>query len=183
MGRKPQSKLMSRRTERSYQADGADKLAPHSQVRCSTPEVNDPAAQQEFTFLLREIWASGTAATPGAAIREGRCGSAEVSRGHSTESHEPGHTPEGLTTREGLNLADSTTRCWTETGDEAERPSRGSASAGQRRECCLILRDCQEPPDADPHVRWCGGREVNPPAYPIRRYHGFFLLNLCHHIK
>ena len=119
MGRKPQSKLMSRRTERSYKADGADKLAQHSQVRCSTPEVNDPAAQQEFTFLLREICASGTATTPGAAIREGRCGGAEVSRGHSTESHEPGHTPEGLTTREGLNLADSTTRCWTETGDEA----------------------------------------------------------------
>ena len=107
MGRKPQSKLMSRRTERSYKADGADKLAPHSQVRCSTPEVNDPAAQQEFTFLLREICASGTATTPGAAIREDRCGSAEVSRGHSTESHEPGHTPEGLTTREGLNLADA----------------------------------------------------------------------------
>ena len=168
MGRKPQSKLMSRRTERSYKADGADKLAPHSQVRCSTPEVNDPAAQQEFTSLLRETCASGTAATPGAAIREGRCGSTGVSRGHSTESHEPGNTPEGLTTREGLNLADSTTRCWTEPGDEAERPSRGSASAGQRRECCLILRDCQEPPDADPHVRWCGGREVNPPAYPIR---------------
>ncbi len=159
---------MSRRTERSYQADGADKLAPHSQARCSVPEVNGAAAQQEFTFLLRETCASGTAATPGAAIREGRCGGAEVCRGHSTESHEPGHTPEGLTTREGLNLAASTTRCWTETGDEAERPSRGSASAGQRRECCYILRDCQEPPDADPHVRWCGGREVNPPAYPIR---------------
>jgi hypothetical protein len=158
---------MSRRTERSYKADGADKLAPHSKVRCSTPEVNDPAAQQEFTFLLREICVSGTAATPGAAIREGRGGSAEVSRGHSTGRYEPGNTPEGLTTREGLNLADSTTRCWTEPGDEAERPSRGSASAGQRRECCFILRDCQEPPDADPHVRWCGGREGNPPGYPI----------------
>jgi len=157
VGRKPQSKLMSRRTERSYKADGADKLAQHSKIRCSTLEVNDPAAQQEFTFLLREICASGTAITPGAAIREGRCGSAEVSRGHSTGSYEPGNTPDGLTTREGLNLADSTTRCWTEPGDEAERPSRGSASAGQRRECCYILRDCQEPPDADPHVRWCGG--------------------------
>jgi len=166
VGRKPQSKLMSRRTERSYKADGADKLAPHSQVRCSTPEVNDPAAQQEFTSLLRETCASGTAATPGAAIREGRCGSTGVSRGHSTESHEPGNAPEGLTTREGLNLADSTTRCWTEPGDEAERPSRGSASAGQRRECCLILRDCQEPPDADPHVRWCGSWEGQPSRRP-----------------
>ena len=34
-------------------------------------------------------------------------------------------------------------------------------------ECGFILRDCQEPPDADPHVMWCGRREVIPPAYPI----------------
>ena len=51
------SKLMSRRTERSYKADGTDKLAPLSEVRCLVPEVNDPVAQQEFTFLLREICA------------------------------------------------------------------------------------------------------------------------------
>jgi hypothetical protein len=119
-----------------YKVDGADQLAQHSKVRCSVPEIKGAVAQGKFTFLLREICASGTAVTPGAAIREGRCGSAEVSRGHSTESHEPGHTPEGLTTREGLNLADSTTRCWTEPGEEAERPSQGAASAGQRRECC-----------------------------------------------
>jgi hypothetical protein len=24
-----------------------------------------------------------------------------------------------------------------------------------------------EPPDADPHVRWCGGRRGEPGAYPI----------------
>jgi hypothetical protein len=167
VGRKPNSNLMSRRTEMPYKVDGTDKLAQHSKVPCLVPEIKGAVAQGKFTFLLREICVSGTAATPGAAIREGRCGSAEVSRSHSTGRYEPGHTPEGLTTREGLNLADSTTRCWTETGDEAGGPSLGSASAGQRRECCFILRDCQEPPDADPHVRWCGGREVNPPAYPI----------------
>jgi len=50
---------------------------------------------------------SGTAATPGTAIREGRRGSTGVSRGHITGSHEPVNTPEGLTTREGLNLAGS----------------------------------------------------------------------------
>jgi len=166
VGRKPQSKLMSRRTERSYQADGADKLAPHSQVRCSTPEVNDPAAQQEFTFLLREICASGTATTPGATIREDRRGSTEVSRGHSTERYEPGNTPEGLTTREGLNWADSTTIAGRSL---AMKPTGGAGSRVRvaEKECCLILRDCPEPPDADPHVRWCGGREVNPPAYPM----------------
>jgi len=133
VGRKPQSNLMSRRTEMPYKADGTGKLAQHSQARCSVPEVNGAAAQQEFTSLLRETCASGTAATPGAAIREGRCGSTGVSRGHSTESHEPGNAPEGLTTREGLNLADSTTRCWTETGDEAERPSRAASQRGRER--------------------------------------------------
>ena len=25
-----------------------------------------------------------------------------------------------------------------------------------------------EPPDGDPHVRWCGSREGNPPGDPIR---------------
>jgi len=24
-----------------------------------------------------------------------------------------------------------------------------------------------EPPDADPHVRWCGGRRGKPGAYPL----------------
>src|SRR5436305_1467037 len=27
-----------------------------------------------------------------------------------------------------------------------------------------------EPPDADPHVRWCGGRRGEPGAYPIWTY-------------
>src|SRR5262249_38677907 len=55
---------------------------------------------------------------------------------------------------------------WTQAGVEAERGSRARASVAEK-ECCSILRDCQEPPDADPHVRWRGGREVNPPGYPI----------------
>src|SRR2546428_2758184 len=76
---------MSRRTERSYEADGTDKLAQHSKVRCSVPEVNDPAAQGEFTSLLREICAPGTPATESAAVRDGRRVSTEVSRGHSSD--------------------------------------------------------------------------------------------------
>ena len=110
MGRKPQSKLMSRRTERPYKVDGTGKLAPHSKAPCSVPEINGPVAQQEFTSLLREICAPGTVAQPpGAASREARCEGTEVSRGHSTGSNEPGNTQDGLTTREGLNLAGSTT--------------------------------------------------------------------------
>jgi hypothetical protein len=87
-----------------YQVDGTDKLAKHSKVRCSVPEINGAVAQGKFTSLLREIWTPGTVAKPsGAADREVRHVSPEVSRSHSTGSHEPGHTPEGLTTREGPN--------------------------------------------------------------------------------
>src|ERR1039457_4833655 len=61
------SKLMSRRTERPYQVDGADKLAPHSAVRCSAPEINGPVVQREFTSLLRETCGPGLSATAGGA--------------------------------------------------------------------------------------------------------------------
>jgi len=104
VGRKPQSNLMSRRTERSYKADGTDELAPHSGVRCSVPEVNGPVVQGEFTSLLREICAPGTATAPGAADREVHREGTEVSRGHSSsEPSEPrpelvsrGSTPSSL---------------------------------------------------------------------------------------
>src|SRR6266478_3428552 len=59
------SKLMSRRTERPYKVDGTGKLAPHSAVRCSVPEINGPVVQQEFTSLLREACAPSTPATEG----------------------------------------------------------------------------------------------------------------------
>jgi hypothetical protein len=60
------SKLMSRRTERSYKVDGAGQLARHSAARCSTPQINDPVAQQEFTLLLRETCRPSPSATTGA---------------------------------------------------------------------------------------------------------------------
>ena len=34
------------------------------------------------------------------------------------------------------------------------------------KECCSIRKDCQEPPCADPHVRWCGSREGKPSRRP-----------------
>ena len=122
---------MSRRTETPYKVDGTDKLAQHSKVRCLVPEINGAVAQGKFTFLLREICASSTAATPGTTIREGRRRSTEVSRGHSTRETRAGAHSGGLTTREGLNLADSTTRCWTETGDEAGWRSRVPRQQGR----------------------------------------------------
>ena len=100
------SKLMSRRTERPYKVDGTGELAPHSAARCSVPEINGPVVQQEFTFLLRETCDPHLPATARAAVSNDRCAGAGVSRGHSTESNEPEtQTPDGLTTREGLNLA------------------------------------------------------------------------------
>src|SRR6266704_5844372 len=78
------SKLMSRRTERPYKVDGTDRLAPHSAVRCSVPEINGPVVQQEFTSLLRETCNPSPPTTVGAAASNGRRAGAGVSRGHST---------------------------------------------------------------------------------------------------
>ena len=83
---------MSRRTERSYKVDGADKLAPHSTVRCSVPEINGPVVQREFTSLLRETCKRVPSETAGARVSNGPRALAGVSRGRSTESHEPGNT-------------------------------------------------------------------------------------------
>ncbi len=100
------SKLMSRRTERPYKVDGAGELAPHSAARRSAPEINGPVVQQKFTFLLRETCRPSPPATVGAVARNGCRAGTGVSRGRSTEGNEPEtKKPDGLTTREGLNLA------------------------------------------------------------------------------
>src|ERR1017187_119730 len=106
------SKLMSRRTERPYKVDGADKLAQHSAVQYSVPEINGPVVQREFTSLLREACRPGLSATRGLATSNGGQAGTGVSRGRSTESNEPEtKRPDELTTREGLNLA-GRTRPW-----------------------------------------------------------------------
>ena len=71
---------MSRRTERPYQVDGADKLAPHSAVHCSAPEINGPVVQREFTFLLREACSPSLSATIGLAASNGGKAGTGVSR-------------------------------------------------------------------------------------------------------
>ena len=80
------SKLMSRRTERPYKVDGAGELARHSAARGSTPEINGPVVQQEFTFLLRETCSSSPSATVGATASNGLRTTAGVSRGYSSEA-------------------------------------------------------------------------------------------------
>ena len=42
-----------------------------------------------------------------------------------------------------------------------------------------VTGDESESPDADPHVRWCGRRGFNPPAYPIILGHLGGMTSLC----
>ena len=155
------SKLMSRRTERPYKVDGTGKLAPHSAAQCSVPEINGPVVQQEFTSLLRETCNPSLSATMGLAASNGAQAGAGVSRSHSTGSNEPAtKKPDGLTTREGLNLAGRHDHRWSCFGsDEADWPSYRQRPSWQRKSAASFRKDCQEPPYADPHVRWCGSRE------------------------
>jgi len=82
---------MSRRTERPYQVDGTGRLAQHSEAPCSVPEINGPVVQREFTCLLRETCKCAPSETAGARVSNGPRAVAGVSRGRSTESHEPGN--------------------------------------------------------------------------------------------
>ena len=139
-GKEASVKPVSRRTEMPYKADEADKLAPHSEVRCSVPEVDGTVVQGQLTSLLREICSGGSPATAGATIRNGRRPGAEASRGRSTGSHEPGAVrpaqtkkPEGLTTREGLNLAGRSDHRWSRPRGDAERLSEGGGHRGRER--------------------------------------------------
>ncbi len=169
------SKLMSRRTERPYKVDGTGELAPHSAAPCSVPEINGPVVQQQFMSLLREACNPGLSATTGLAASNGAQAGTGVSRSHSTGRYEPGarhwpvqtKKPERLTTREGLNLAGRHDHRWSCPG--AMRPNRrsyGQRSLWQRKSAASFRKDCQEPPYADPHVRWCGSPEGRPSRRP-----------------
>ena len=160
------SKLMSRRTERPYKVDGADKLAQHSAVRCSVPEINGPVVQREFTSLLRETCSPSLSATIGLAASNGGQAGTGVSRGHSTESNEPVNTPDGLTTREGLNLAGRHDHRWSSPGSaEADWLSYRSDHRGRER---VLLRPGGLPGIAvrGPActVVWEAGGETLPPT-------------------
>ena len=93
---------MSRRTERPYKVDGMDKLARHSTVRCSVPEINGPVVQPEFRSLLREACSPSLPAMVGAAVSNDCRAGTGVSRGRSTEGNEPvTKRPDGLTLGKG----------------------------------------------------------------------------------
>src|ERR1700690_1058312 len=48
----------------------------------------------------------------------------------------------------------------------SEEAELGQRSSWQRKSAASFRKDCQEPPDADPHVRWCGSREGQPSRRP-----------------
>ena len=161
------SKLMSRRTERPYKVDGAGELARHSAARCSTPEINGPVVQQEFTFLLRETCSPSPSATVGAVARNGCRAGAGVSRGRSTESNERGNTGRTHNSgraelgRQNTTIGGLVPEALTPTGR-----ATGSDHRGRERVAASIRKDCQEPPYADPHVRWCGSWGEQSPRRP-----------------
>ena len=161
MGRKPQSKLMSRRTERPYKVDGTGRLARHSEARCSVPEINGPVVQQEFTSLLREACNPGSVAQPpGAAVSNDRWAGKESAEAVVPRATSRTLKPDGLTTREGPNLAGRIRPSTVLSGsDDADWQSYWQRPSWQRKSAASFRKDCQEPPYADPHVRWCGSRE------------------------
>ena len=160
------SKLMSRRTERPYKVDGTGRLAPHSEARCSVPEINGPVVQQEFTSLLRETCGPSLSATAGAVVsNDHRAGqeSAEAvgPRATSRENRKVSPLRKGRTWQ-----AEHDHRWSCSRSVDAERLSFGQRPPWQRKSGCSIRQDCQEPPDADPHVRWCGSPEGKPSGRP-----------------
>lgn len=132
------SKLMSRRTERSYKVDGAGELARHSAARCSAPEINDPVVQQEFTSLLRETCGPIPSATAGAVARNGCRAGTGVSRGRSTESNEPGDGSTGGTHNSGRAELGRQTRpsVVLSRSAEADWLSCRAAITVAEKECC-----------------------------------------------
>jgi hypothetical protein len=163
------SKLMSRRTERPYKVDGTGELAPHSAARCSVPEINGPVVQREFTSLLRETCSPSLSATIGLAASNGGQAGTGVSRGHSTESNEPEtKRPEGLTTREGLNLAGRTRPLVIQSRKRrsrlAELPVR---SSWQRKSAAQSRWTARNRRTRTRMSGGVGGGGSNPPADPI----------------
>src|SRR5258708_2074408 len=108
----------------------------------------------------------------------GRAG-AGVSRGRSTESNEPAN-PDGLTTREGLNLAGRTRPSVVlSRSDEADRLSIWAAIIMAEKEWLLHpLRTARNRRTRTRMYGGVGARRGNPPGDPIR--HGsHFASRIC----
>ena len=91
---------------------------------------------------------------------------AVVREQESAEAIVPGVTsrktaPDGLTTREGLNLAGRHDHRWSCPGAMRPNAELRAAIVVAEKECCVIPQGLPGTPMAigDPHVRWCGSRE------------------------
>jgi hypothetical protein len=163
------SKLMSRRTERPYKVDGADKLAPHSAVRCSAPEINGPVVQREFTFLLRETCKRAPSETAGARVSNGPRALAGVSRGRSTESNEPGKTGGSHNSgRAELGRQNTTIGGLVPGAMKPTGRALGSDHRGRERVAALSVRTARNRRTRTRMSGGVGGGGRNPPADPIR---------------
>jgi len=76
-----------------------------------------------------------------------------MTKGRTSESREE---PDGLDTA--LN---PTGGAFLSASSSAASPGRGQGFT-----CCRLNLE-GEPPRADPHAGWCGGREGEPPGYPL----------------
>src|SRR5664279_879401 len=162
------SKLMSRRTERPYQVDGADKLAPHGAAPCSVPEINGPVVQREFTSLLRETCKRAPSETAGARVSNGPRGFAGVSRGRSTESNEPGNTGRSHSSgRAELGRQNTTIGGLVPGAVKPTGRALGSDHRGRERVAALSVRTARNRRTRTRMSGGVGGGRGNPPADPI----------------
>ena len=84
MGRKPESKTVSLRTETAYKANGPGKVAPHTEAPGSGPGVKAEAVQLQFVFLAGETSIPGTPTAGSGTTGNRRVEGGGVSRGHTT---------------------------------------------------------------------------------------------------
>ena len=84
MGRKPESKTVSLRTETAYKANGPGKVAQHTEAPGSGPGVKAEAVQLQFVFLSGETSIPGTPTAGSGTTGNRRVEGGGVSRGHTT---------------------------------------------------------------------------------------------------
>ena len=85
VGRKPEIKTVSLRTETAYKADGPGKVAQHTEAQGSGLEVNAEVVQLQFAFLSGETSATcGPAQQGSGGASNGSIEGGGVSRRHST---------------------------------------------------------------------------------------------------
>jgi RNA-directed DNA polymerase len=84
VGRKPESKTVSLRTETAYKANGPGKVAQHTEAPGSGPGVKAEAVQLQFVFLSGETSSPGTPTAGSGTTGNRRVEGGGVSRGHTT---------------------------------------------------------------------------------------------------